>query len=200
VTNPLSLIFDRLRRIRTRTVRALRHSDAADFEEAARHAFRTGTRINVPRATGSDGLPDRMTSFDPERISQPHPSTRATTVITPIRAGAGTAEDSERLKGSVGAVVVPASLATSAAPSDPSAKGTTGKTRGRSQPVVSEPDTGDGSADGPTPKMTITEEPGQELQRQPGDTAPDFMVRPPANQPAVDDFFDGLIRRVEDHR
>jgi hypothetical protein len=202
VTNLLSLIFSRVRRLRSRTVRALKHSDTADFEEAARHAFRTGTRIDVPRATGSDGSPDPMASLIRERVSQPLASTRETRVVTPSsRVRPGAAADSGLLEGAAGAAIPPTSVAaTSAAPSDPSTKGTTRKTSGRSQPVVSEPDTADGSADGPTPEMTITEEPAHELQRQPGDTAPDFMLRPPASQPAVDDFFDGLIRRVEDHR
>ena len=38
-------------------------------------------------------------------------------------------------------------------------------------------------------------------RRQPGETAPDFLLRTPTNvAPVADDFFDGLIRRVEGDR
>jgi hypothetical protein len=52
-----------------------------------------------------------------------------------------------------------------------------------------------------------TSEPGAEVRptvrrrRQPGDTAPDFLLRTPTSvDPIADDFFDGLIRRVEGDR
>jgi hypothetical protein len=45
------------------------------------------------------------------------------------------------------------------------------------------------------------ESPAPPLRRQPGDTAPDFLLRTPASATLVaDDFFDGLIRRIESDR
>jgi hypothetical protein len=42
--------------------------------------------------------------------------------------------------------------------------------------------------------------PGREPRRHAGDTAPDFLLRTPRTTPVADDFFDGLIRRVEGDR
>jgi hypothetical protein len=45
------------------------------------------------------------------------------------------------------------------------------------------------------------ESPAPPPRRQPGDTAPDFLSRTPTNVTLVaDDFFDGLIRRIEGDR
>jgi hypothetical protein len=60
------------------------------------------------------------------------------------------------------------------------------------------------AAPAPEPSMaspTAEDDPGAELHREPGDTAPDFLLRPPASvTPVADDFFNGLIRRVERDR
>jgi hypothetical protein len=43
--------------------------------------------------------------------------------------------------------------------------------------------------------------PAPPRRRQPGETAPDFLLRTPTNvAPVADDFFDGIIRRVEGDR
>ena len=45
------------------------------------------------------------------------------------------------------------------------------------------------------------EPPGPPRRRKPGETAPDFLLRTPTSvTPVADDFFDGLIRRVEGDR
>jgi hypothetical protein len=56
----------------------------------------------------------------------------------------------------------------------------------------------------PAPEVMTVQEPSateQPTRRKASDTAPDFLLRTPASvAPVVDDFFDGLIRRVEGDR
>ena len=56
----------------------------------------------------------------------------------------------------------------------------------------------------PAPEVVTVQEPSapeQPTRRKTGDTAPKFLLRTPTSvTPVVDDFFDGLIRRVEGDR
>jgi hypothetical protein len=54
---------------------------------------------------------------------------------------------------------------------------------------------------GERPAQSPEESPAPPHRRQPGETAPDFLLRTPPNvAPVADDFFDGIIRRVEGDR
>jgi hypothetical protein len=57
------------------------------------------------------------------------------------------------------------------------------------------------SAAEPAREPTAAEGPSPRHRRQAGETAPDYLLRAPTGGTAVaDDFFDGLIRRVEGDR
>jgi hypothetical protein len=53
----------------------------------------------------------------------------------------------------------------------------------------------------PFPSSAAPDAPGTRTRRQPGETAPERLLRAPAAAASVaDDFFDGLVRRVEGDR
>jgi hypothetical protein len=170
-------------------------AEAAAYEEATRQAFRTGTRVEPP------GTPVHVPT-----VGSTASVSIGTRAITPI---------SELATPAVGA---PAKLGRDPqpttmprwprhrtgeivdAPMDESAQSMPGPARSggpAAAPAAPAAVTGSEPARAPADSEPQARRPN----RQAGETAPDFLLRTPTSvAPIVDDFFDGLIRRVEGDR
>jgi len=155
------------------------HPDISSFEDAERAAYQASTM--APPA----GVPAGLAPA-PEP-----PADRSPLEVGPIaRSGART----DRLPAGTGRPDPAVRPAASAAAPQPEVVGAT---------VAHDEDVGAGkpSSTEPNPKSTAADVPGAHTRRQPGETAPESLLRAPAAAASVvDDFFDGLVRRVEGDR
>jgi len=145
-------------------------NQAAEFDAAARNAYRSALKTET-------GAP--LAPVSPAARSASAPT------IEPPTAPEPTTPD--------------AAAAAAAEPTEPDARASAWATPPRLPAEQS------AAASGEPPGEPAAEppdgSPALSSRRQPGDTAPDFLLRtPPSVAPVADDFFDGLIRRVEGDR
>jgi Beta-lactamase superfamily domain len=149
---------------------------AAEFDAAARKAYQSALKLEI-------GAP--LAPALPAARSAGAPTTEPPTAL----ASEPTAPDAASATG-LEPAAAPATAAEPAAAARTSAWATPPRLPAEQSAAVG----GEPPAAPPAPSTLPR-------RRQPGETAPDFLLRTPTNvAPVADDFFDGLIRRVEGDR
>ena len=171
-------------------------AEAAAYEEATRQAFRAGTRREPPRppalvppAGSAASVSDTARAV--ASLSELAAPARDSTVKRewePLTTAVPTRRP-RRQTGEAGPAPTAGPASSASRAKRTAASGSTPT----ALPAAPTPE--------PTPASANPEPPARRLSRQAGETAPDFLLRAPTGvAPIVDDFFDGLVRRVEGDR
>lgn len=185
---PLAAARGLLARLVPRPVAQSRARQAAEFDAVAREALRSALKLEAaaprhpaptarPTAAPTTSLPASVQAVAPAIGPLSPPITPGTTAAT-----------------------APSSGRTAPAAPEPAADAPESSAGVHTSTWTTPP--GTRRARSAAPRVEPPEEPpGPPRRRQPGETAPDFLLRPPTNvAPVADEFFDGLVERIEGHR
>jgi hypothetical protein len=170
-------------------------AEAAAYEEATRQAFRTGTKREPPKTR-----PPVPTAGSAASVSVGAHAVASIPELATPAVGATTKRRRDPLTtpqpglprhqtGETASAPIAGSVSSKSRARRPTLAGPTPI----APPAAPTPE--------PAPEPANPEPPARRLSRQAGETAPDFLLRAPTGvAPIVDDFFDGLVQRVEGDR